>query len=570
VHHVVSSAMRLYGFASAYLRHQLARAAGMPAKFALGLMISQRSFAHGSLSPGLGQTSLMPNQGDVRHSSQQARWRQEARAPSEFRSMDERRARTRDARRAQCPRGRRRIGWLLLTASMLAVFALVPSAQASFPGSNGKIAFSFGGDIEAIDANGTGLVQLTSGGPIDGDPAWAPDGTRIAFTRAEGSTSQIYVMNADGTGLTRLTNDTARDVEPAWSPDGARIAFASNRNEVDPTQCASAFITVPACNFEIYVMNADGTQQTRLTSARFADVEPSWSPNGTKIAFQSYRDDTNLPSCTECNSEIYVMNVDGTAQTRLTFSAPGAARGVADTEPNWSPNAAKIAFSSNRDCDPADFHCFTDIFLMNPDGSAQTRLTGPDDVFDQDPAWSPDGTMLAINRITCGPTPSSGCVPFISIMNADGSQVVSSLCCVPASQPDWQPLEGPPRNMPPDCSGVSAAPSTLWPPNNRLVPVSLMGATDPDGDPITITIDAVTQDEPVGNDADAKANSLSGQMALRAQREGMGDGRVYRIAFTASDNRGGECLGSATVSVPHDRATAAIDSAPPSYDSFGL
>ena len=81
-------------------------------------------------------------------------------------------------------------------------------------------------------------------------------------------------MNADGSGPTRLTNNAAADVEPAWSPDGSRIAFASTRDG----------------NFEIYVMNADGSNQTRLTNNAAADDQPAWSPDGTRIAFKSNRD----------------------------------------------------------------------------------------------------------------------------------------------------------------------------------------------------------------------------------------------------------------------------------------
>ena len=131
-------------------------------------------------------------------------------------------------------------------------------------------------------------------------------------------------------------------------------------------------------------------------------------------------------------------------------------------------------------------------------------------------------------------------------------------------------------NRPPDCSGVTAGPN-LWPPNHKFNLVSLDGASDPDGDPTTITITGVTQDEPVnekgdGNTApDASAGPSSHQVSLRAERSGRGDGRVYRIAFTVSDGRGGLCDGTTTVGVSHDQGGQAtpVDSAPPGYDSFG-
>lgn len=135
----------------------------------------------------------------------------------------------------------------------------------------------------------------------------------------------------------------------------------------------------------------------------------------------------------------------------------------------------------------------------------------------------------------------------------------------------------PPPNEPPDCSTVTPSPKTLWPPNHKFRLVTLGGGTDPDGDDVTLTITGVTQDEPVngvgdGNTSpDAVAGTLPNTVRLRAERSGAGDGRVYRIAFTGSDGQGGTCSGTATVAVPHDMGagSTAVDSAPPSFDSFG-
>jgi Galactose oxidase, central domain len=129
-------------------------------------------------------------------------------------------------------------------------------------------------------------------------------------------------------------------------------------------------------------------------------------------------------------------------------------------------------------------------------------------------------------------------------------------------------------NEPPDCSGVTATPDTLRPPNHRLQLVTLSGATDPDGDSVTLTITGVTQDEPVDGNGDgdlspdAAAGSQSNDVQLRSERSGGGDGRVYRIAFTGSDGQGGSCTGTASVGVPRNTGSPAVDSAPPSYDSF--
>jgi hypothetical protein len=123
-------------------------------------------------------------------------------------------------------------------------------------------------------------------------------------------------------------------------------------------------------------------------------------------------------------------------------------------------------------------------------------------------------------------------------------------------------------NTPPDCSTVTPTPDTLWPANHKLRLVSIGGATDADGDTVTLTIDAVTQDEALDGlgdgdtSPDATPGGASNEVNLRAERSGTGDGRVYRLAFTGDDGRGGTCTGTVLVSVPHDqgKGSTAIDS----------
>jgi hypothetical protein len=127
-------------------------------------------------------------------------------------------------------------------------------------------------------------------------------------------------------------------------------------------------------------------------------------------------------------------------------------------------------------------------------------------------------------------------------------------------------------NRPPDCASVAPSRPVLTTVNRRLVAITLDGATDPDGDAVTLSVDGVTQDEPVVGSGDHTSPDAvdegEGELRVRAERNPRGDGRVYRIAFTASDRHGGSCSGTATVSVPRKRHKPAVDSAPPSYDSF--
>jgi Tol biopolymer transport system component/DNA-directed RNA polymerase subunit RPC12/RpoP len=227
--------------------------------------------------------------------------------------------------------------------------------------------------------------------------------TKIAFTSGKGETADIYVMNADGSEQTRLTDNPARDLYPSWSPDGTKITFTSHRDGER--------------NAEIYVMSAAGSEQKRLTKNSFTDETSSWSPDGEKIAFVSWR---------ERNSEIYVMNADGSEQKNLTNN-----RATIDNGPSWSPDGQKIAFHSSRDRN-------NEIYVMNADGSEQKRLTY-NPAHDYFPSWSPDGRKIAFSSRRDSERKDE-IAGEIYVMNADGSEQ-TRLTDDPASDryPSWSP-----------------------------------------------------------------------------------------------------------------------------------
>jgi Tol biopolymer transport system component/alpha-tubulin suppressor-like RCC1 family protein len=214
--------------------------------------------------------------------------------------------------------------------------------------------------------------------------------SRLVFTSDRDGNAEIYVMNADGSAQTRLTNSPGADASPSWSPDGQRIVFMSYR----------------AGTPQIFVMNADGSGPTQLTTSAGGNDFPSWSPDGRQIAFTSHRDG---------HDEIYAMNVDGSAPTRLTNNPEG------NRSPNWSPDGLRIAFTSGRDTSD-------EIYVMNADGSAQTRLTTSGGSW---PTWSPDGGRIAFTSVRDGN-------PEIYVMAADGS-VPTRITSNPAFdvQPSW-------------------------------------------------------------------------------------------------------------------------------------
>jgi Tol biopolymer transport system component len=223
-----------------------------------------------------------------------------------------------------------------------------------------------------------------------------PDQTKIAFTSTRDGNREIYVMNTDGSQQTRLTNHPADDFEPAWSPDGQHIAFTSQRDGND----------------EIYVMNADGSHPRNISNHPSSDSNPAWSPDGSMIAFTSRRDG---------NDEIYVMNADGSHPRRLTFnSAPGSRS--RDVQPTWSPDGAMIAFTSHRDGND-------EIYVMDADGSHLTRLTNHPRA-DDDPVYSPDGQRIAFTRRGRG----------IFVMDADGSNPTRlAISGAGVADPTWSP-----------------------------------------------------------------------------------------------------------------------------------
>src|SRR6266550_2488547 len=202
---------------------------------------------------------------------------------------------------------------------------------------------------------------------------------KIAFHSTRDGDFQIYVMNPDGSGVARVTNDTGGSVDPIWSPDGKRIAYANFHSG----------------RSEVFVINVVGTGETQLTTD--GGFPGAWSPDGTRIAFANSSDG---------DDELFLMNPDGSGVTRLTHS-PGRDEG---DRAGWSPDGARIVFSSDRDGG------LLHVFVMNADGSGVTQLTSGDFV-DDDPVWSPDGQLIAFHSTRDGGDED------IFVMNADGSGV---------------------------------------------------------------------------------------------------------------------------------------------------
>ena len=231
-------------------------------------------------------------------------------------------------------------------------------------------------EIYVMDTDGGNQRRLTNNRHHDGSPSWSPDGKRIVFVSERDGNSEIYVMDADGRNQHNLTNNLSSDSSPSWSPDGNRIAFDSNRDG--------------RFNWEIYVMDTDGGNQQNLTNHPDDDGwpddrYPSWSPDGAHIVFSARREE-HVENKFAVTYEIYVMDADGGNQQRLTNNRNN------ELSPVWSPDGNRIAFVSDRKGNLDNF----DIYIMDADGGNQQNLTN-NRAWNWQPSWSPDGNRIAFD-----------------------------------------------------------------------------------------------------------------------------------------------------------------------------
>ena len=413
----------------------------------------------------------------------------------------------------------------------------------------------------SIDAT---LTAVIPGGPHS-----------IAMTSNRDGNNEVYVMDPDGNPLSQInkSNASSNDQSADISPDGSQIVFSSNR--VTATNLDG--------NFEIFVMNFDGANVRQFTStiAPITNSWPRWSPDGEWIAFHSGVTVNGVP-----NLQIFRIRPDGGDLTQITHYA-----GL-NQFPNWSPDGMRLAI--RRD---------TELYTINSsDGLDPVRLTFTDTItgaFNQTGSFSPDGTRIAYlsnNR----DSPTSPLYLSVYIMDsADGNNKVNftrkpsdyagtwtsrapdwsrngqyiyftgvrSLTAGPLQQIFIKPVNGgdeltsaPGANFEatvrkvhaPTITSVTATPNVLWPANNNMVPVSLTVDVTDNSDPAPVCqITDVTSNEAAAEAAWQITGPLT--LDLRAERFGMGTGRIYTVTVTCTNISQLSSVATVTISVPHDQ-----------------
>jgi Tol biopolymer transport system component len=271
---------------------------------------------------------------------------------------------------------------------LVALVLLAPAPGASEPRRE-TIAFTRDNSIFVARADGTNVRLLLRNAAY---PRYSPDASKLAFVRRVRGDEEIYVANGDGTRPKRVTHEPGPDLTPAWSSDGRQLAY---------THAA-----------EIWRMNADGAGKQRLVGKHQVWHEayaPAW--HGGRLVYAALR-------VNAFNTELYRYPA-----RRLTFTRGGEGVLGDDSMPGFSPDGARIAFTSSRQGD-------ADIWVMNANGSQQRPLLRKAGSFETTPRWSRDGTRIAFAAL--GPRTSD-----VWVVRADGSgprRLVSG-----GADPEWRP-----------------------------------------------------------------------------------------------------------------------------------
>jgi hypothetical protein len=350
-------------------------------------------------------------------------------------------------------------------AAVVAALVCAPPAPASFPGANGLLAYEGPQTtIHLVSPDGTGDRLRVAAAR---EPAWSPDGTKLAYTSAVPGNDDVFVLDVARRTRTRVTSNPASDSDPAWSPDNRHIVFTSLRDG----------------NAELYIGDTQpgGSPPQRLTSDPATDRMPAWS-NDNRIAFVSNRSG---------NAELFVTApVPGAPAAQITTDP------LADIDPSWAPDSAQIAFTAGAGS-------VAHVFTVAPDGSGAHRLT-TGERFERFPRWAPDGRALVLTvgsrQVAIADRPVAGVFGRVAPVVRTGRDA------------DWAPLPPATAGQAPPAS-TAARSVTVTPVDGAIEAVP---GTRTLSDRVASTL-AAPATLPVGRDAVASVNATSGEAEVRGR-----------------------------------------------------
>ncbi len=325
---------------------------------------------------------------------------------------------------------------VLIAAVALASAALaVQPAQGAFPGANGRIVFErpVGDQVDlfTIQPDGTDERRLSASRRIEEEATWSPDGRRLAFARSApgGFPTELWTMNAEGGDLRRVTRFGSVATAPSWAPSGDRLLFFTLKDFPPP----SDDVMPPA---EIYSVGVDGSAVQRLSRDRTVQTDPVFAPDGRTIAHDQWRAVPGRPGVFDM--AIHLRDADGRNPRPLTRLS--ARRDTFNA--SWSPDGGQLVFQVVRPRPGRrGGERQSDLSIINADGSGERRLTfsAADET---NPVWSPDGRLIAFTSDLHEARHEHDIRTYeLYTVAVDGSQVTRlTRNGVPDMKPNWQPL----------------------------------------------------------------------------------------------------------------------------------
>jgi hypothetical protein len=413
------------------------------------------------------------------------------------------------------------------------------------------------GDRDLYERSGNETTLVSTGpnagayerGPSSGGQfqTASPDGSRVFFSTLDplvpedtNTTFDNYERDSGGVHLfepEQIRNDPSLNAAPvATSYDGSRVILETNAR-LTPDDNDSNVDLYERFGGSYYLVSTGPFDGPEFNGVNLARLEIS--RDGTRVFFETQQ---QLSAEDMDGSQDVYERVGGVTY----LVTPGTPNAVFNAHWAITPDGSRFFFATLDPLVPQDTDTKFDVYEWN-DGNVRFV----------DPGVPTTGDIFL------------GYTEGVRTVSNDGTRLIvyTTQALTPDDTDTLVDLYALEASSAPDCSRVTASPGMLWPPNRRLRSVEVSGASNSGGDPVSLRVTGVTQDEPLGHQPDAFATSDPAMIRLRATRSEKGDGRVYTIAFTAGDS-GSSCSGTVKVSVPRQRKAAAVDSAPPSYDSF--